>query len=142
MKKAFVFLSIAVIACAPVFAALDAYDTMTVKELGKPIAVNAAAITNTAVDISAAKGIANLLIYQSAAYTNAAGYTNTVALQKSATSGGTYSAVTSAVVTASAGTGTVTSIKLDVQSLSRYLRLIVTTVGDTGEGGAVLIYSK
>jgi hypothetical protein len=115
---------------------------MTVKVLGQPIAVNAASITNTAVDISAAKGIANLLISQSAAYTNCATYTNTVTVQKSTASGGTYSTVTSAVVTAYAGTGTVSSIKLDIASLSRYLRLIVTTVGDTGAGGAVLIYPK
>ena len=128
--------------CGQANAALDAYDSMTVKELGKPIAVNAASITNTAVDISAAKGIANLLIIQGAAFTNAATYTNTVTLQKATAAAGTYSTVTSAVTTAAAGTGVVTSIKLDVQSLSRYLRLIVNTVGDTGEGGAVLIYPK
>jgi hypothetical protein len=142
MKKIYGLFLILALFSVSAFAALDAFDSVTVKVLSQPIAVNAAAITNTAVDISAAKGIANLMVYQSAAYTNCATYTNTVTLQKSTASAGTYSAVTSVVVTAYAGTGTVSSIKLDVASLSRYLRLIVNTVGDTGEGGAVLIYPK
>lgn len=140
MKK----LIFALFACGPLVAnaALDAYDSMTVKTLTVPIGVNAAARTNAAVDISAAKGIGNLIVMQGPAYTNSATFTNTVEIQKSTSGTAGWTAVTSVTYVANAATGQVSSIKLDINKLQRYLRAIVTGNDDASDAGAVLIYPK
>lgn len=141
MKK---ILAFGLVICSAVssFAALDAFDSMTVKTLTAPIGVNAAIRTNTAVDIAAAKGIGHLLIMQGPAYTNTVTCTNTVTIQKSANGSTGWTAVTSAVYVANMQTGTVSSIKLDINTLQRYLRAIVSSVEDTSGAGVVLIYPK
>jgi hypothetical protein len=143
MKTLAMFIALLVAVCSvPAIAGLDAYDSVTVKVLTQPLPVDCVAVTNTAVDIAAAKGTANLVVSLSPGYTNAAVYTNKVVFQTSTASAGTYTTVTSATTVAVAGTGVVSSIKVDTGSLSRYVRTIISTAGDKGTASAVLIYPK
>ena len=142
MKKLIGLCVAAVIGVGAAQAALDAYDSVTVKTLTVPVTVNAEARTNAAVDISAAKGIANFIVMHTPAYTNSTTFTNTVALQKSTTGSSAWVAVTSVTYVANAATGTISSIKLDVNTLSRYLRVISTANDDASAPGAVIIYPK
>ncbi len=129
-------------------AQMDVYDTVTVKTLSAPTLVTGTT-SNSVVDVAGAKGICNLIIFQGAASTNGASYTNTATLRHCATSAGAYVTVTngagsavSSVVTSTNGTGSVTSIKVEAENLRRYVRLYVTTANDAGEAGAVLLYKK
>ena len=138
----------ALLIALPAFAAMDVYDTVTVKTLSVPRLVTTA-YTNAVVDVATAKGNCNVIIYLGPATTNAADYSCTATLKHSTTTDGTYVTVTngagsavSATTTNHAGVGTVTSIKLEAEKLSRFVKLYVENENDTGEAGAVLLYSK
>jgi len=130
------------------FAQMDVYDTVSVKTLSAPRLVDTA-YTNAAVDVATVKGNCNVIFFLGAATTNAADYSCTATLKHSAASGGTYATVTnsagsavSATTTNSAGVGTITSVKVEAESLLRYVKLYVENENDTGEAGAVLITKK
>jgi hypothetical protein len=133
------------------FAALDVYDSVTVKTLRTP-GPAAGTQTNAAVDVAAAKGICNFIATVGPGHGDVTNYSATVTLTHCATSSGTYAIVTngagSAVsVTASAaatgvGTGIVSSVKVEAEVLERYLQTVTVVANDTNTIGAVLLYSK
>jgi len=140
MKKLMTAIGLALIA-GSVFAALDVYDSVTVKSLGEPKMCTGIQ-TNIWVDVSGAKGICNLLVNIGPAYTNALDFGASATLKTSATTNGSYVAVTNVSGAGITGTGAVTSIKLDASSLSRYVRLFTVSTNDAASIGAFLLYSK
>jgi hypothetical protein len=129
-------------------AALDAYDTMTVKTIST-VKTCEGTQTNAAVDVSGAKGTCNFLVIFSAENVNTASFAATGTLWHCATSGGTYSVVTngagSAVRATYSGitaTGQVTSIKIESDRLLRYVKFITSANTGTNDMGAVLISPK
>jgi hypothetical protein len=130
-----------VLAASAAFAGLDVYDSVTVKTLQRPLA-KTGTTTNTAVDVSAAKGICNWLVILGPRTSGAATFTGRVDLTSCATSGGTYSTVASKGVAAVSGTGYVYSVKIDAQSLSRYVKCVFTLGTNAAVVGSELLYSK
>jgi len=129
-------------------AALDAYDTMTVKTIST-VKTCVGTETNAAVDVSGAKGICNFIVIFSAENVNTASFAATGTLTHCASSGGTYSVVTngagSAVRATYSGitaTGQVSSIKVESEKLLRYVKFVTSATTGTNDMGAVLIYSK
>lgn len=148
MKKALIGIFTVALVASAAFAALDAYDTMTVKTISA-LKLASGIQTNAAVDVSGAKGVCNLLVEIGPAYTNAATFGASATLKHCASSGGTYVTVTngagSAVVVTGAGitgTGAVTSVKVESEKLLRYVKLFTTVTNDACDIGAVLIYPK
>ena len=151
MKRFFVSL-IALAATALVaHAALDTYDSVTVKTLGSPTYVALdTTVTNTAVDVAGAKGVGNLIIVCSAAETNdVADYVMTVTLEQSANGTTGFYTVTNGAGSAcvytcilSNGVGNVTSSKLEAGSIKRYLRLKGAAAGNGGQFGGLYLDSK
>jgi hypothetical protein len=142
MKKAGLILAAAlIVAAVTAFAALDVYDSVTVKTLQRPLA-KTGTTTNTAVDVYDAKGIGNWLVTLGPRTAGATTFTGNVALVTCATSGGTYSEVTSKGVAAVGGTGYVYSVKIDAQDLKRYVKCIFTLGTNTAVAGSELLYSK
>jgi hypothetical protein len=96
------------------------------------------------VDVYDAKGGCNLIITISAADTNAADFGASATLKTCATAAGAYTAVSGATAStlAHAGTGAITSVKVDASSLSRYVKLFTVSTNDTCRISAVLLYSK
>lgn len=150
MKKALISMAaIFVIGAVAVFAAFDTYDSVTVKTISTLKSATGTQ-TNTVVDLAGAyKGVCNFIAYITSADTNAANFGASATLTHCATSGGTYAVVTNgagSAVTATcfgyAGTGTVTSIKLESENLLRYVKLVTVSTNDTCDIGAVLLYSK
>lgn len=149
MKKIIVILTAVLIAPAPaVFAALDAYDSVTVKSIST-LKLATGAQTNAAVDVAGAKGICNFIVAIGPAYTNAANFGASATLRHCASSTGTYLPVTNgaaAEVTVTgagvSGTGAVTSVKVEAEKLLRYVKLFTVSTNDTCDIGAVLLYSK
>ena len=143
------FLIAAVALCAVVaLAGLDTYDTVTVKTISTP-KVASGVQTNAAVDVAAAKGICNFIVTIGPAYTNAADFGASATLRHCASSTGTYLPVTNGAasevtVTGAgiAGTGSVTSVKVEAEKLLRYVKLYTVSTNDQCSIGAVLLYSK
>ena len=150
MKKAIILVVVVIAAlCAGVgYAGLDTYDTVTVKSIST-LKVASGVQTNAAVDVVDAKGGCNLLVAIGPAYTNAADFGAAATLRHCATTNGTFLPVTNGAgsqvtVTGAgiAGTGSVTSVKVEAEKLLRYLKLYTVATNDTCDIGAVLLYSK
>ena len=150
MKRFFVSLIALAAMALTARAALDTYDSVTVKTLGRPtlVAVDTT-VTNTAVDIAGAKGIGNLIVTVGAGATNAADYVCTVTLKHATASNGTFTTVTNGAGTAmvfttaeSNGVGRIVSSKLETEVLKRYLRLEASAAGQDGSFGGAFLYSK
>jgi len=139
MKKTLAILAL-VAAAGIAYAALDAYTQITVKTLQRPVATSGTT-TNTAVDVYDCKGIANWLVTIGPRTAGASLFTSTVYLTTSATSGGTYTAVTN-VATIVTATGTVSSVKVDAASLKRYVKLVRAATTNSVVIGSQLLYPK
>lgn len=150
MKRLFLTVAIAVVCAMTARAGLDVYDSVTTATLGNQTVVTVGTtVTNTAVDIAAAKGIGNLIITVGAGATNAADYVCTVTLKHATASNGTYTTVTNGAGTAmvfttaaSNGVGRTVSSKLEAEVLKRYLRLEASAAGQNGSFGGAFLYSK
>jgi hypothetical protein len=148
MKKAKIMAAIVALCAGVVFAALDTYDTVTVKSIST-LKVASGVQTNAAVDVAAAKGVCNFIVAIGPAYTNAANFGASATLRHCASSTGTFLPVTNgaaAEVTVTgagvAGTGAVTSVKVEAEKLLRYVKLFTVATNDQCDIGAVLLYSK
>lgn len=151
MRKLIAIAIAGLVSCGVAMAALDVYDTVTVKTVST-LKLATGTQTNAAVDLAGAqKGICNFIIFISAATTNDATFAATGTLYHATAIGGTYYPVTNGAgsvvrgtCTGYAGTGTVTSVKVESEKLNRYLKLYTTVAGagDTCDIGAVLLYSK
>jgi hypothetical protein len=142
MNKAGLIIAAAlIVATVTAFAALDVYDSVTVKTLQRPLATTGTT-TNTAVDVYDCKGIANWMVTLGPRTAGATTFTGRVDLTTCATSGGTYTTAASKGVAAVGGTGYVYSVKIDAQSLSRYVKCVFTLGTNTAVVGSELLYSK
>jgi hypothetical protein len=142
MKK--FLIAMAALVCSGVAnAGLNAYDAVTVTTVSLP-KVATGAETNAAVDMANAKGKGSLIITISAADTNAVDFGASATLRTSATSAGTYVAVSGATAStlAHAGTGVITQVAVDASALSRYVKLFTVSTNDTCRIGAVLVFPK
>lgn len=149
MKKMIAVLTVMLALVATARAALDVYDTVTTKTIST-IKLASGTETNAAVDVYGAKGVCNFIVYMGPSVTNSTTsvYTNTATLYTSTASAGTYSIVTngagSAVTvsgSATNGTGTNISFKVEAAVLKRYLKLYTSATEPTMIG-ATLLYSK
>ena len=148
MKKALIMSAVVGLGALCAFAALDVYDSVTVKSVST-LKVATGSQTNAVVDVAAAKGICNFIVAIGPAYTNAADFGAAATLRHCATTNGTFLPVTNGAgsqvtVTGAgiAGTGSVTSVKVEAEKLLRYLKLYTVATNDTCDIGAVLLYSK
>jgi hypothetical protein len=145
MKKLIVLVSLAVMFAVPAFAALDLYDSVTVKTIStNKIASQATLIqTNAAIDIANAKGICNFMVMISPASTNGADFGASATLKHSATIGGTYLTVTNGAGTAvSTVASGLTSFKIEAENLKRFVKLYTVSTNGESSIGAMLLYSK
>lgn len=148
MKKlVFVFTAAALLA-GSALAALDLYDTVTAKTIST-LKSSFGTETNSVVDVAQAKGVCNLFVTMSAGVASNATFGASATLTTCATTNGTFVNVTNgagSVVRATcysvSGTGTVTSIKVEAQKLSRYVKLVTVSTNDVSHIGAVLLYSN
>lgn len=141
MKRTGLLIAGLIAATVTAYAALDAYTPITVKTIKLPM-TGTGTQTNAATDVYDAKGICSLIVTHGPRTAGAASWTNTVTLTTCATTGGTYTVVTSAANTATTGTGTVSVTKVDAASLGRYVKLITANGTNTCANSAVLLYSK
>ena len=141
MKRTLGLILVAVLAAAAALAALDVYDSVTVKTLRTPLAATGTT-TNTAVDVYDAKGICQLIVTHGPRTAGAATFSNVVTLQTSTASGGTYSTVTAITNATTGGTGTVATAKIDAASLKRYVRVVMANGTNTAANSVLLLYSK
>jgi hypothetical protein len=142
MNKLLVILFAVALCALPSLAALDTYDSVTVKNISTTKTATGIE-TNAAVDVANAKGICNMLISIGPGYTNAADFGAVATLRHSTASAGTYYPVTNAagsVVSASA-VG-ITSVKVEADRLKRYVKLYTAVTNDACAIGGALLYSK
>ncbi len=152
MKHIAVGVVASVIACGSVFAALDAYDTMTYTEISTLKDSTIGTVTNTTVDAAALrKGINAFIVYMGSSSTNGSAiFGASATLQHSTTTNasGFYTVTNgagTAIVATSFGTnavGTVTTFKIESENLKRYLRLVTVSTNDRCRIGATLVSPK
>lgn len=132
MKKILICLIVACFSAVGFAGGLNTYDGVTYTTLQAPARVAAeTAITSTAVNVSALKGNATVILTVAPPSTNLISYGASIQVQDSATGSTAWSNVTALVAVGRTNVATVSTLKLDTATVRKYLRTIATSTNDS-----------
>ncbi len=132
MKKILICLIVACFAAIGFAGGLNTYDGITYTTLQAPKSVPAAtAITSTAVNVSALKGNATVILTVAPPSTNLISYGASIQVQDSSDGSTAWSNVTALVAVGRTNVATVSTLKIDTATVRKYLRTVATSTNDS-----------
>lgn len=132
MKKILICLLVACFGLAVYAGGLNTYDGVTYTTIQAPRAVPAAtAVTSTAVNVSALKGNATVILTVAPPSTNLISYGASIQVQDSSDGSTAWSNVTALVALGRTNVATVSTLKIDTATVRKYLRTVATSTNDS-----------
>lgn len=142
MKQRIAIAAVALMAVSALAAGLNTYDSITYQELLAPATISGNS-TGSVFNLGPYKGIAAVVLTVSD--NSLDGGTNTITIQHSTASGGTYTTLTNEAGTAvsasivGSAAGDTSVIKLDTSVAHQYIRAVGSPNGATGTVAAVIV---